>query len=428
MKKIILIIFGFGLLASCTDVNLDEQTIKVKNLDGYVAFANAGGTVVPINLTVAETATAVQNIRIECPTGFTSDITVTYQFSGSAVFGTDFTTTSGTNTASGGSIILRRNATTGGVNDFDFVNLGIRALTDAVADGTKTLTITLVSASNSEKSFSIGRGSDGSTIYQKEAIVQFTNVNLNVQFSAVSATVIENSKAKTALRIIPNFNIPTGAAVTATYTVTGPAGFGVDYTSKNPPLSGTIVLPVGSSGVLIDSLSTIDDTLLEAIAGENAVMTITALSIANSANGNVVAVGTNNVFTYTIVDENKKIETVPTATPLILNNLNQVGVTNFRVLLPSVSPQTVTVGYTITGGTPGVDFVDVTGGTISFSAGQTSSNVELRILNTALIGKGNTTPINVTIKLNATAVSTDAEVGVATGVKSEFLVRIIPLN
>jgi len=176
MKKIILIIFVFGLLASCTDVNLDEQTIKVKNLDGYVAFANAGGTVVPIVLNISESTTATQNLRVECPTGSLSDITVNYSFSGSAVFGTDFTvvaTNGGSSTAAGGTIVIRRNTTTGGVNDFDFVNLGIRAVTDGVTDGAKQLIVTLTSATNAEgKVFAVGRGT-----YMKSATINIADIN-----------------------------------------------------------------------------------------------------------------------------------------------------------------------------------------------------------------------------------------------------------
>jgi hypothetical protein len=162
MKNIILLIFVLGFFASCTDVNLEEQTIKVKNLDGYVAFANSGGTVVPIVVNTRESAATASNLRIECPTGSLSDITVTYAFSGSATFGTDFTvvaTNGGSATASGGTIILRRNTTTGGVNDFDFVNLGIRPLTDGVAEGSEQLVVTLTGATDaSGKVYTVGRG------------------------------------------------------------------------------------------------------------------------------------------------------------------------------------------------------------------------------------------------------------------------------
>jgi hypothetical protein len=176
MKKIFALIIIAGFFASCTDLDLEEQKITTIALDGYVSFANAGGTVTPIALNITETTAATQNLRIECPTGSLSEITVTYTFSGSAVFNTDFTVVSpagGTSTAAGGTIIIKRNTTTGGVNDFDFANLGIKAAADGVADGAKQLVVTLTGATDaSGKTYTIGRGT-----YMKSATVNFSDVN-----------------------------------------------------------------------------------------------------------------------------------------------------------------------------------------------------------------------------------------------------------
>ncbi|MBL7845325.1 MAG: hypothetical protein JNK44_15790 [Cyclobacteriaceae bacterium] len=179
MKKISLFILSISLLASCTDFDIDDLGFKLVPIDSYVAFANAGGAVTPIVRNVSETS-AIQNLRIECPAGSLSDITVTYSFTGSAVFGTDFTVTApgGTASATGGTIVIKRNKTPGGLADFDFVNLGIDPITDGVVDGNKTLTITLVSAINADgKEFVVGRGVEGATIYLKEAVINISDVD-----------------------------------------------------------------------------------------------------------------------------------------------------------------------------------------------------------------------------------------------------------
>ncbi|MBX2896770.1 MAG: hypothetical protein KF763_15090 [Cyclobacteriaceae bacterium] len=180
MKKILIVWCAAIVFTACTDFDLEDQTIKVIQLPGYVAFANTGGTIAAINRTVAETSTTAQNLRIEVATGSLSDVTVTYSFSGTAVLGTDFTVTTpgGTATATGGTIVIRRNQTPAGTTDFDFVNLGIRAVADGVDDGDKSLTITLVSATNADgKMFAVGRGAPGSTIYLRSASVNFTDVD-----------------------------------------------------------------------------------------------------------------------------------------------------------------------------------------------------------------------------------------------------------
>jgi hypothetical protein len=167
-----------ALLSSCVDFD-DDLNFGLKPIDGYVAFANSGGTVTPIVRNVAET-TGNQNLRIEVATGSLSNVTVTYSFSGTAVFGTDFNVTSpgGTVNTDGGTIVITRNQKPAGVNDFDFVNLGIDPITDGVDDGNKTLVITLISAVNQDgKNFSVGRGAEGSTIYLKEASVNISDVD-----------------------------------------------------------------------------------------------------------------------------------------------------------------------------------------------------------------------------------------------------------
>lgn len=179
MKNLTIIYLLALTLVSCTDFELDDLGMGLKTLPGYVAFANSGGTITPIVRNVSETA-AIQNLRIETATGTLSDVTVTYSFSGTAVFGTDFTVTSpgGTANAAGGTILLKKNSKPTGVNDFDFVNLDIDPVTDKVKDGNKTLVITLVSAVNAEgKEFIVGRGAEGGTIYLKEATINMTDVD-----------------------------------------------------------------------------------------------------------------------------------------------------------------------------------------------------------------------------------------------------------
>jgi hypothetical protein len=176
MKNIIKLLIVSMFLWSCEGFDLEDQTIVVEELPGYVSFATAGGTVTPIVNNINEGTTATQNLRIECATGTLSDITVNYSFSGSAVLGTDFevvSTPGGNATSTGGTIILRNNKSPGGVVDFDFVNLPIRTLRDGVKDGSKQLVITLVSAVNADGvTYVVGRGT-----YMLSATINIADVD-----------------------------------------------------------------------------------------------------------------------------------------------------------------------------------------------------------------------------------------------------------
>ncbi len=179
MKKIIFFLLSISVLVSCTEFETDDLGFGLIPIGSFVSFGASGGNVTPIVLNVTE-ASANQNLRIECPTGTLSDITVTYSFTGTAVFGVDYvvTTPGGSATSTGGTIVIKRNKTEAGLQDFDFVNLGIDPILDGVVDGPKTLTVTLVSAVNADgKVFSVGRGAEGGTIYLREAVINISDVD-----------------------------------------------------------------------------------------------------------------------------------------------------------------------------------------------------------------------------------------------------------
>ena len=97
-----------------------------------------------------------EEINIEIPGGTLSDVTVNYTFSGTAVFGEDFTVEGAT--SAGGSLIIELTTVPNQdglpINGDILVNL----LEDNVVDGDKTLEITIVSASNASGDLTVGRG------------------------------------------------------------------------------------------------------------------------------------------------------------------------------------------------------------------------------------------------------------------------------
>ena len=159
MKKILYTALSLVLFAAaCTDNSLEDQGIELsEELGKYVAFSVSGVVTTIDDVEVDEDDTDTgEDVNVEIPGGTVSDVTVNYSFSGTAVFGTDFTVTGAT--ASGGSVVIK--AQTEAFDDGLPLNEDIKVniLTDGVADGEKTLTITLVSASNAEGEILVGRG------------------------------------------------------------------------------------------------------------------------------------------------------------------------------------------------------------------------------------------------------------------------------
>ena len=150
--KILTLFFGLVVLFSCG--NDYENNFDLEELPGYVAFDAPGTSVNLEDVAVAEDDGST-SVKIECPTGTLSDITVEYSLSGDAVLGEDYNIAGVS--GSSGTIVLK--VAPADFQNNDNVDLTIELISDDLeAEPDKTLTITLVSASNDEGPIAVGRG------------------------------------------------------------------------------------------------------------------------------------------------------------------------------------------------------------------------------------------------------------------------------
>ena len=162
------VFFLLGTLAfTACEIEYDvDEFFDLEELPGYVAFDAPGNAATLDTIFVGEDAGSLA-INIECPTGTLSDVTINFEVTGSAQSGVDYSFQ-----GSSSSIVLSPN-----VSDFqnrDNVDLMLDILADSIADGDKTLTITLTSASNAEGDIAVGRGG---TEFLKSANVVITDVD-----------------------------------------------------------------------------------------------------------------------------------------------------------------------------------------------------------------------------------------------------------
>ena len=157
MKNIKYIAFVIALvLVGCDDdFDLKDNGFTLQELPGYVAF-NPSGTGAAFSDIDTDEAAESEDVNVEIPGGTLSDVIVNYTFSGTAVFGEDFTVDGAT--SAGGTLVIELttvpNQDGSPINGDIIVNL----LEDSVVDGDKTLEITIVSASNATGDLPIGRG------------------------------------------------------------------------------------------------------------------------------------------------------------------------------------------------------------------------------------------------------------------------------
>lgn len=415
MKKLLILLLGIGFFIACDDeADLEEQGFVLTELPGYVAFNATGTNTTLDDEDVSETDGSV-TFNIEVPTGTLSDITVNYEFGGSALFGTDFTVAGAS--AAGGSIVLRHVPTD--VLDFDNVDLDITLLTDAVADGDKVLTVTLLSASNAEGDLAVGRG--GQELL-RTATVNIADVALMTSLSTDALSLIENSVDTATFSVGLNFAAPED--VTVTMASAGDLMAGTDFMlTDGDPM--TVVIPAGETSVEF-GFKSVDDNDVEMM--DSVIYSIASSAIAGT--GLSVTTGGADSLEFTISDEVKTLEFNAASDSVVLTSLNDAGFYEFPVELsitsdqddPLSSDQMISIDYTLTatGGVAGVDFVDQGSGTITFEAGQTRSSITIQVLPAAFSNANN---VNVSVELDGSSLTTaDAEISVGTSLEVDVTV------
>lgn len=206
-----------------------------------------------------------------------------------------------------------------------------------------------------------------------------------IQFSSSSGS---GSESTTPVSIGITLSAAQPSDATVDYAVTGgtATGGGVDYTLA----SGTATITAETTSTSI-SLTIVDDSLDE----DNETVIITLSNPTNATLG-------TSTYTYTINDND--------ATPTIAFNstsssgAESVTSVDLPVSLSAASGRTVTVNYAVTGGTAtggGVDYT-LASGSLNFSAGDTTKNISLTIVNDTLNENDETITVTLSSPSNAT--------------------------
>lgn len=175
--KYALFFFGLLVLASCGNEYDIDDNFDLEELPNYVAFGDGSTNNAILDDVTANEDAVTASFIIEVPAGTLSDVTVDFEYSGSAVEGTNYTIDGGSNGS--GTIVLETDE-----NDFldrDQVDLVINLIDDGVyTKDPFDLVITLVGASNAEGPLAVGRGG---TDFLKSANLFIKNTDCFPDFS-----------------------------------------------------------------------------------------------------------------------------------------------------------------------------------------------------------------------------------------------------
>lgn len=197
-----------------------------------------------------------------------------------------------------------------------------------------------------------------------------TALPVTLGLAGQAATVAENSDT---VSIPLNLSYEGGGAAlseeaTVSYTLGGTAVAGEDYTLVSP---NPLTVDAGQEEAAIRVVPR--DNLLQEDA-KTLTATLNSVTVEGTTEG--VALAADSLRTYTLtLDNDQKLLSLTGPAVDTLSNVTAAGTYTFVAMLSAATSEDVTVPYTVSGS--GVD--DLTGGEVTFLAGQTESNIIVRI-------------------------------------------------
>ncbi len=334
-----------------TAANLTATNTITDNDAATVTLANTtnGNEVGPVSGVMTLTQTAASGVNT----------VIAYTVAGTATSGSDYTALSGTVTIPAGSTTA---------------TITIPVIDDAVVEGNETVIITLSS---------ITSGSPGVTL---GAVANLVATNTIADNDAPTVTIAnttngnETGPVNGVMTVTMSATRPT--AVTLSYTVSGTATSGSDFTA----LSGTVTIASGATTATI-AIPVIDDLIVE--GNETVIVTLTAVTSGAASLGAPASL----VATNTINDND-------TATVTIANTSNgtEAGAVAgvMTVTQTKVSATNTVIAYTVSGtATSGADYTALSG-TITIPAGSTTTTINIPVIDDAIVEGGETVIVTLT--------------------------------
>ncbi len=257
-------------------------------------------------------------------------------------------------------------------------NIDVSVIGDTIDEPDETVVVKLSSPSNATIATSTGTGT-------------ITDDDDAPSLSINSPSVTEGDSGSKTLRFTVSLSAASGKQVTVNYadTETGTATSGTDYTAIP---SGTLTFTAGQTSKNID-VSVIGDTLDE--PNETVVVELSSPSNAT------IATGTG---TGTITDDDDA-PSLSINSPSVTEGDSGSKPLRFTVSLSAASGKQVTVNYadTETGtATSGTDYTAIPSGTLTFTAGQTSKNIDVSVIGDTLDEPNETVVVELSSPSNAT--------------------------
>jgi hypothetical protein len=281
----------------------------------------------------------------------TSDTVVTYTVAGSATAGgVDYATLSGSVTVPAGDLTATIDVT------------GIVA--DALVEGTETIDVTLTGTD--DVAISIAAGPDDTA--------SIDLLDNNTAEVSIAGTTDGNEAGPVDGEFTVTQTTISASDTVVSYTVTGTAASGADYTA----LSGSVTIPAGSPTASI-IVPVIDDAIVEGVA-ETVVVTLDSITASDPG---ISIDSANNVATVNISDNDSATVSIAATT----QDADETGPVNgvFTVTQSAASVNDTVISYTVAGtATSGNDYTALSG-MVTIVGGSTFATITVPVIDDALV-------------------------------------------
>ena len=325
---------GETLTVTLSAASTSLGTVTADSTPAETTIADSGTVTVSVTAGDAVTEGSPATFTVALSGAVSSAVTVGWLTSdGTATAGDDYTA------VSSGTLTFPATSTAS-------QTLTVATLPDTLAESEETFTLTLT-GSSLPAGVSVGTSTATGTITDDES--------LTVAVTADATTVVEGNDATFTVSVTGGTST---APVQVTYTVSGTASSGADYTAP----SGTLTLGAGASSGTI-TIATLSDTVLD--PGETLVV---VLSGASTSAGQVTAEETP--AQTTIADSGTVTVSVAAG-----DAVGEGEPATFTVTLSGSVSSLVTVGWSTSDGTAtaGDDYTAVSSGTVTLPAESTAA-------------------------------------------------------
>ncbi len=315
---------------------------------------------------------------VSLPAGVTAvePVTVTYTVTGSATSGVDYQALSGT-------VTIPANQQS--------ALIPVIVIDDKIIEPTETVIATITKATAPTLgAFNVSSNVSAAVV----DILDDDNVAANTVISITKTADAAEPATNGAFTVSLPAGVTVGQDVTVSYTISGTATNGVDYTK----LSGTLTIPANQNSIQLP-VQVIDDKIIE--GPETVVVTLTQ-GVADGL-ATFTVNNTANTATVIIADDDdvaaNKVISIAKVSDAAEPNTNGA----FSVSLPAgfTATEDVTVNYTIAGtATNGVDYTTLSGSVV-IPAGQHSASIPVTVIDDKIIE--GTETVSLTLRGGTTA-------------------------